>query len=383
MLSFAQRAAKRVRDREYQRKRRAAIKAMKAIVNKATPVAKKIAAPNVTPTPQLTNHIALLVDKSGSMSHLSNVVVEKLNEQIYNIRKESHASGQRTFVSVYTFSRRGDLNRLVVNQHPEAVRTFARYDYVPGGQTALIDAITEVTTDLKREDTGDPNKSFLLITLTDGEENDSRVSRGHLAEEIKRLTGTDRWTFVAVMPPGGRPYAESLGIPSGNIREWEGTVRGFVEATAYNLVGTQNYFSSRAAGQTSTKAFYTDLSNVKPTDLKKLDDLSGDFKRWQVRAETQISDFVEDHGKNYEIGKAFYQLTKPEKIQSHKGIVIEDRSNKALYGGDQARQLLGVTSGPGVTVKVKPGNHANYNVFVQSTSMNRKLVRGTTLLYKQ
>jgi hypothetical protein len=30
--------------------------------------------------------------------------------------------------------------------------------------------------------------------------------------------------------------------------------------------------------------------------------------------------------------------------------------------------------------KVEPGNHANYDIFVQSTSVNRKLPRGTKLI---
>jgi hypothetical protein len=36
-----------------------------------------------------------------------------------------------------------------------------------------------------------------------------------------------------------------------------------------------------------------------------------------------------------------------------------------------------------VEVKVAPGNHANYNLFVLSTSTNRKLVRGTLFLYEK
>jgi hypothetical protein len=36
----------------------------------------------------------------------------------------------------------------------------------------------------------------------------------------------------------------------------------------------------------------------------------------------------------------------------------------------------------GQNVKVKPGNHLNYSIFVESTSNNRKLVRGSTLLYQ-
>jgi len=33
------------------------------------------------------------------------------------------------------------------------------------------------------------------------------------------------------------------------------------------------------------------------------------------------------------------------------------------------------------SVAVNPGDHGNFNIFVQSTSVNRKLVAGTKALY--
>lgn len=371
-LTFSQRMRKRIRDREYQRKRRAALKAAK--------LPGGIGPTRATPAATLTNRIAIVVDASGSMNHLRGTVVEQLNAQIYNIRKNAYDSGQRTFVSVYTFNRRLNLNVLVKDAHPEAVKTFTSYDYWPQGQTALIDAIFDVSGYLERSGTRDD--SNLLIVITDGEENDSGISRSALQNRIAQLNGTDRWTFVALMPPGASHYAISLGIPAGNVREWEGTRHGLEQASLHTVASTSAYYATRASGHTKTASFFTDLSSIGQKDLNKLDDLQGQFKRYPVKAEADISRFVEQQGRPYEVGKAYYQLTKPEKIQSHKDFVIEDRTTKHLYGGDQARKLLGIASGPGVTVRVRPGNHANYNLFVQSTSMNRKLVRGTTLLYK-
>jgi hypothetical protein len=55
-----------------------------------------------------------------------------------------------------------------------------------------------------------------------------------------------------------------------------------------------------------------------------------------------------------------------------------EKGSKAIYGGNAARSLIGLPYG--AEAKVEPGNHANYDIFVQSTSTNRKLVRGTKLL---
>ena len=50
----------------------------------------------------------------------------------------------------------------------------------------------------------------------------------------------------------------------------------------------------------------------------------------------------------------------------------------AVYGGAEAREILGL---PGTDIKVKPTDFSDWDIFVQSTSNNRKLVVGTNLLY--
>jgi hypothetical protein len=138
--------------------------------------------------------------------------------------------------------------------------------------------------------------------------------------------------------------------------------------------------------------FTTDMSKVDVKSLSALKDLSKGFARWTVDKERSIRDFVNTKlqssptlrkklGNEYEPGRGFYELTKPETVQPRKNIAILDKKTKAIFGGDQARKVLGMPNG--ANVKVKPGNHLNYSIFVESTSNNRKLVRGSTLLYQQ
>ena len=98
--------------------------------------------------------------------------------------------------------------------------------------------------------------------------------------------------------------------------------------------------------------------------------------------EFEIRPFVERSGYTYVKGNAFYQLTKDENaVQPYKEILLREKNKQIIYGGDGARKLIGLQEK--LTVAVQPGNHANWDIFVQSTSVNRKLVRGTTLLYKR
>ena len=101
-----------------------------------------------------------------------------------------------------------------------------------------------------------------------------------------------------------------------------------------------------------------------------------------------ISEFVTQQGASFNKGRGFYEMTKPEKIQGYKEIVLMEKDSGDIYNGDQVRILLhlppqsGVHDGDREDVKIKPVDLDKYFVFVQSTSYNRKLVGGTRLLYE-
>lgn len=340
------------------------------------------------------NHIAILVDESGSMEHLRTKVPGVVQEQINAIRQSSYDAGQETLVSIYSFNTANGGSRArrsfgvpdsatnpkahCVNAFPEAA-TFGSYH--PGGGTPLNDSIRFVLDRLEAAKRGRADESFLVIVVTDGDENDSHGATP--GARILQLLGTDRWSFAFLVPPGATRMTQSrTNVPVGCIQEWEGTEEGLRQASVSTQAGIGAYYVARAAGETKTAAFFTDLSKLKKADLKKLEDVSGDLKRWTVDKESPISEFVQRKFGSYSIGHAYYELTKPEKIQSHKDLLIAERASKKVFGGSQAKALIGLTSGPGVTVAVKPGNHANFRIFVKSTSMNRKLVRGTDLLYR-
>ena len=76
-------------------------------------------------------------------------------------------------------------------------------------------------------------------------------------------------------------------------------------------------------------------------------------------------------------GGAFYQLSKSEKIQARKQIAVLEKKTDRVYTGPEARALLGL---PDNEVRVKPDHNDNFTIFVQSTSVNRKLVPNTRLL---
>jgi hypothetical protein len=97
-----------------------------------------------------------------------------------------------------------------------------------------------------------------------------------------------------------------------------------------------------------------------------------------VRTGGSIRDVVQQHtGCTYSAGMAAYQLTKTETIQEYKDVYVRDRASGVVYGGADARAVLGIPEG---RFKLTPVMLGAFEVYVQSTSYNRKILSGTNVL---
>ncbi len=106
----------------------------------------------------------------------------------------------------------------------------------------------------------------------------------------------------------------------------------------------------------------------------------GRFQILFVDETTDIRGFVEENGLVFNAGRGFYEFTKPETIQENKEVVLRDKVTGDMYSGNAARNMIGLP--PGIRGRIKPADLGKYDVFVQSTSYNRKLVGGTRFLYE-
>jgi len=100
-----------------------------------------------------------------------------------------------------------------------------------------------------------------------------------------------------------------------------------------------------------------------------------------VDRDMPIKDFCTAQGVEFKPGRGFYELTKSEKVQGTKEIVLMARASGDLFTGTRARELLGLPLDD-EDVRLAPVALADYAPFVQSTSVNRKLIGGTRLLYE-
>lgn len=327
-------------------------------------------------------YVALLLDESGSMSYLKNAALQTLNGLIKAMRKRTD---QSIYVTVVTFA--DSSNVILPPTLARKASEISSGQYRPVGSTALFDA-TGHAFELfdKMVDRHDPDTSFLVVAITDGEENASFIyNKNTLLREIEARQRDGNWTITFQVPKGYKQsLMRSFSIPEENIREWEATTAGMQELSQVTQSSMNTFFDMRAKGLRSVANFYapvtTDLSKLSQDQLKQeLTDLAKHFKSFTVDKEAVVKEFVETKtGKPYVVGQAYYQLMKREEIQPSKAVLIKEKDKKSIYGGAEARNMIGLPEND--YAKVSPGNHANYDIFVQSTSVNRKLPRGTKVL---
>ena len=141
----------------------------------------------------------IIVDESGSMSHLRESTLSGINETISTIHsaQEEFAATQKHTLTLVTFdsgSNRPDVRTMIDNQPISEVKEFK--DYMPNGCTPLYDAMGQSLTHLHDRIKDDKDATAVVTVLTDGLENASRewdaAGLRRLIEQLK----SEGWSFA-------------------------------------------------------------------------------------------------------------------------------------------------------------------------------------------
>ncbi|MFE2409296.1 VWA domain-containing protein [Kitasatospora sp. NPDC059408] len=350
------------------------------------------------------NHVSLVVDKSGSMRQHEGQLVRVVDEFVKGLQEESDRLGHETRISLYAFDH--EVQNLVWDMDVKHLPSLKGLYQVDNGATALIEAAVKSFDDLKNIWEGYGEHSFLQVVVTDGEENASGCSEnGQMHIRMNATEGAavlrswtdrirqamddlpDHWTSAILVPNSlAKRTAQGYGFPAGNIAIWDAdSSKGVEEAIGTVKSAATSFLRGREQGVRGTKNLFTMGQDLSTADVKaSLDALdAGKYTLIPVDEQVQIREFVTRSGHEYKTGCAFYELSKREKIQGSKQLAVAEKDPATgkmtgrVFSGPAARQLLGL---PQSEVTVKPGENPSYTVFVQSTSVNRKLVPGTRLL---
>lgn len=353
------------------------------------------------------NNVIILLDNSPSMVPFVDQVRELANEWIGSTKLGARTSENTdNYLTVATFSgysniygnnnlAKLDFNTLAARQFPEAVQLVGDNYDATGDGTAIIDALTRAISNSSNWNFQYNVISTLIILITDGEDNQSRST----GSQLKTLLSLSPDVSIAILCPPGHTNTthHMLGIPKNNIAEWEQSKQGIIKATELGNRAIGNYYSTRAAGQTTSSTLFLEPKLTSKKLDSNLEEVTNQFLGLAVPNSLsgwEISTFVQHRiasniktkrkiGSQYIVGNAYYQLVKPETIQSQKDILIEDTQTGKLYTGDLARKLVGLPSAQaGTKVKANADRANRYQIYIRSTSTNRKLVGNTTLYYK-
>jgi hypothetical protein len=327
----------------------------------------------------LINHVALVIDDSPSMSHLLDTTRRMVNEQIASFRNPP--KGQENRVSIYKFG--GEVRCVTFDSNPKFISDASSFLHANIGWTSVRDATMRAIEELDSINIKHGDHAFLVQVMTDGEDNRSKNQAFQVRRRLSLLPGI--WTVAALVPNRkGLHHAKLCGFEPGNIEIWDATSKEGMEEVGETMTQTfSGYTAMRATGIRSTKSLFKFKKDITKTDVRKklerVDDAEYDtlivrpyYEGWAIK------DFVESATKRpYRVGSAYYQLTKPEKIQAGKTVAVVEKSSGRMFSGVSARKMLNL---PNYEVKVEPADFTKFDVFVQSTSTNRKLVGNTHLV---
>ena len=336
----------------------------------------------------LQTHVAFCIDESGSIAGIVAPLVAAYNKNVGGIRDSVLAEGQEATMTALTFGHRTLKHRvLYVGHQVQTVKELKDDDIKPSGMTPLFDSVYRAIKKLEELDDGKPETTFIVNVVTDGQENSSN-DPGVTAtiREMEKKIATDRWTFAFLVPNGSASYfSRKYRIPMGNIQEWdEKTAAGTETAFLTNTRAFSSYFVSKSAGDLKSKksSFYSDLSDLTVRKARTaLSKITKQVEFFTPHRDCTIRDCIIGFKREWIKGAAFYQLIKTEKrVQDYKLVALRVKTSGEVYCGQEARDMLGIGNVTG-TVRLVPGDHAKFDVFIQSTSVNRKIPAGSEVMY--
>lgn len=323
----------------------------------------------------MKTQVFIVADCSGSMRGEKEAKMRELAAEYLKALDRSSKELQQAFeVTLVPFA---DSVVKHVAQPPNKVDVgnITTYGWGLGGYTALLDAIGYALTQ------HDGKSPALVQVYTDGEENRSvQFTNGRLAGLIRQKEATGLVSIACVGPQQAVRPLMAAGIPDGNIKVWDGSAKEMAAVQAASVTAVETYTSERKKGITRSAKLFADTSNLDPSGVR------GRTKQIVPKAIETVTTrmagrTIADHYKgSFKPGNHYYQLLKAEYIQDDKDMVIFiKQTNEYRIGSRSIRELLGLPETGKVRVHPGPTND-KYDLFVQSNSVNRKLVEGQQLL---
>lgn len=248
---------------------------------------------------KMKREVIFIIDGSGSMATKATDVRGGFNSYIQELKKNKDGAEYTISATVFNTS----VFPLFTQRSLAEVPLLHEGNYMPGGGTALYDAIATTVDNVKDAhfcsecgksrppknkfcaDCGEKlngDSAFTVIIMTDGEENSSQFFRKHhIVNKIQGKEKLGNWTFV-YMGANQDAMAEgtAIGIQRGNTVSYDtantnqvfaaaasGTASNYASFTATNTSSTANWAGTATAGGVDWNTVKT--PKPKKTRIKK------------------------------------------------------------------------------------------------------------------
>ena len=175
-----------------------------------------------TTTPNST-HLVTLIDRSGSMTPIANDVIGGFNTFI----DEQIRNGADARMTIVQFDSQDPQDVTIWGAPLPEITHLDSESFVPRGSTPLLDATglligRTMVDQAARVAAGLQAEDIIFVTITDGEENQSReFNLAQIRELIEKRT-QEGWAFI-YLSAGIDAYADAaqMGIHSGDTQQWK------------------------------------------------------------------------------------------------------------------------------------------------------------------
>jgi hypothetical protein len=207
----------------------------------------------------MKTYVGLSRDHSCSMRSIARAAARDYNSKISSIREASLANNQDTIVSVVEcgYGNTDRVRRAITNSSISTLQPLTEHAYVADGRgTPLWDSVGELIEMFESTpDANDKDVSFLVMAITDGEENTSKeYTNAQIKELISHQESVYNWTFNFIGANiDSFEEGNSRGVKAMNSANYSATCDGVVNM----FDGLSNYTLSY---RNSTCDVDTDLS---------------------------------------------------------------------------------------------------------------------------
>ena len=198
-----------------------------------------------------------IIDRSGSMRGMENMVVGGYNEHVSGVKNlQETYPDQKFLMSLTVFD-----HEIATLVHPSPIAELQELPaaaFTPRGSTALLDAIGKsihlIEAEFAKAIQND-EMSVVTIIITDGAENCSQFfSYEAIAKQIKERDETGKWTFSFIgCDFDALNISERLNIRSENVRNFE--KRNYEVLTGFMDDSLAHYAESKSKGNITKRLF--------------------------------------------------------------------------------------------------------------------------------